>query len=249
MENISNSTSNSTLSENDKISKNISHFKESLSEKKIINDKEIDSPFKYCRKYSIEPHLFIKNFVPTLKPIEFYLVPSKFKLNSKSFKDYQYNKNNKILIETNKYFISCPNSEEESELSDEEKEKEKIIQKNNKGIKNKRRILKKIKNNKRELSKISSVIELNKYKKYEKDVNLLIYSSSEEEENDLYDENDFINYSIQLNENSDKNINKNVSQNSINKDKSLCLNKTRSCRINSCSILETLKLSFDKESH
>ena len=48
---------------------------------------------------------------PKLKPKKINLVPSKLRLNKKSFKEYKNNK------ETNNYSYSCPNSEEdESDL-------------------------------------------------------------------------------------------------------------------------------------
>ena len=59
------------------------------------------------RKYSFEEKLVIKkDFVPQLRPIEIHLVPSKLRLNKKGFKDLKCNKDNKILLMSNNYFIS-----------------------------------------------------------------------------------------------------------------------------------------------
>ena len=57
--------------------------------------------------------------MPKVKPIEIHLVPSKLMLNKKGFKDLKCNKDNKILLMSNNYFISCPNSEEEEEEESE----------------------------------------------------------------------------------------------------------------------------------
>ena len=60
------------------------------------------------RKYTIENYLSIKGFVPTLKPIERKISPSKLILNKKD-KTHFHKKN----LNGNSNFISCPNSEEE----------------------------------------------------------------------------------------------------------------------------------------
>lgn len=64
------------------------------------------------RKYTMEPHIFRKEFVPVLKPIEIHLVPTKLILNKEDFKHSRKNKNKEEPI-------SCPCSEDEK-LIDEE---------------------------------------------------------------------------------------------------------------------------------
>ena len=41
------------------------------------------------RKYTLEPSLCIKDFVPHPKPLEIHFVPSKLRLNTKGFKDFK----------------------------------------------------------------------------------------------------------------------------------------------------------------
>ena len=62
------------------------------------------------RKYTIENYLSIKGFVPTLKPIERKISPSKLILNKKDKTHFHFHKKN---LNGNSNFISCPNSEEE----------------------------------------------------------------------------------------------------------------------------------------
>lgn len=96
------------------------------SKKIYIEEPEPEIKNYNKRKFSIEGQLFIKDFVPHLKPIEIHLVPSKFHLNKKGFKDLKCNKNNKFLLMNNNYFISCPNSEEsESDFINDKEAKEK----------------------------------------------------------------------------------------------------------------------------
>lgn len=72
------------------------------------------------RKYTLEPSLCIKDFVPHPKPLEIHFVPSKLRLNKKGFKDFKINQSNQILLDSNKYYISCPESENsDSSDSDE----------------------------------------------------------------------------------------------------------------------------------
>ena len=72
------------------------------------------------RKYTLEPSLCIKDFVPHPKPLEIHFVPSKLRLNTKGFKDFKINQSNQILLDSNKYYISCPESENsDSSDSDE----------------------------------------------------------------------------------------------------------------------------------
>ena len=100
------------------------NFKKSLGffSKNKLYMEDIDSNINtnLKRKYSLEEKLLLKkDFVPQLKPIEIHLVPSKLRLNKKGFKDLKCNKDNKILLMSNNYFISCPNSEEGPEYPEE----------------------------------------------------------------------------------------------------------------------------------
>lgn len=146
------------------------------------------------RKYTIENKLEIKDFVPKLKPIEIHLIPSKLRLNKKGIKDYKRNKNNKILLNSKKYFISCPNSEdEESENYSSSKEiiKELCIKDdlNDSDINLTRRNLQKTKN--KNMPKVHSKNEVVSKGKYENELNLDNSSDS-----DLYDIDEIDNYCL-----------------------------------------------------
>ena len=74
------------------------------------NEKKTDiKHVNAIRKYTMEPQIFRKEFVPVIRPIEIHLVPSKLRLNEIEFKHFKKNKNNKDLS------LSCPCSEDESE--------------------------------------------------------------------------------------------------------------------------------------
>ncbi len=225
----------------DELNKN---FKKSIGffSKKIYLEKpELEEKVTSNRKYSMEPHLVIKDFVPQLKPIEIHLVPSKLRLNKKGFRDLKCNKDNKILLLSNNYFISCPNSEEESDIYSSS-EKYSPMGKNA-NIKKTRKILQKMKSG--SLPKVFSrnLIESN-CKIYKDDMKF----ESDFEKDDsfdlddnvlLFDDNDLFNnipsFDIDNhNNNDDKKVN----------DEHVVKNN----RINSCSILDVLKnrLSFDE---
>ena len=226
------------------------NFKRSLGffPKKNLYMEDIDTNiYDKKRKYSMEEKLVIKkDFVPQLRPIEIHLVPSKLRLNKKGFKDLKCNKDNKILLMSNNYFISCPNSEEEeeeeSEIDFSPKKKS-----NKENIKNTRKILHKMKSG--TLPKVLSrnLIEpsCNIFKEemkidYESEKDS--FESKEDENyinNDnllLYDDDDFIQYKKE--EKVDKK----------NKEEKEGKHNVRSNRINSCSILDVLKnrFSFDE---
>jgi hypothetical protein len=212
--------------------------------KKNLYMEDIDSNLinQKKRKYSFEEKLVIKkDFVPQLRPIEIHLVPSKLRLNKKGFKDLKCNKDNKILLMSNNYFISCPNSEEEEE-EESEINFSPNINKKNEDIKSTRKNLQKMKSG--SLPKVLSrnLIEL-RCKMYKEDMKI-DYESEKDDSSDfkddenyinndnllLYDENDFINYKIGEN---DKDKNKNEGEHTV-----------RTNRINSCSILDVLKTRF-----
>ena len=222
-----------------------------FSKKIYIEKPETDENNSNKRKYSMEEQLIIKDFVPHLKPIEIHLVPSKLRLNKKGFKDLKCNKDNKILLMSNNYFISCPNSEEESDLCLSPENTSPIDK--NANIKEIRKDLQKLKSG--SLPKVLSrnVIESNckLYKddlKFENELekNPLDFDddNNNEIENEnllLYDDNDFLNYNVGSfdaeNENKkDENKKENEGEHTV-----------RTNRINSCSILDVLKnrISFD----
>jgi len=229
---------NSSIEElNKNLQKSIGFF----SKKIFIEKPEPDDKTTKNRKYSMEEHLVIKDFVPQLRPIEIHLVPSKLCLNKKGFRDLKCNKDNKILLMSNNYFISCPNSEEESDiclspLRNSPMEK-------NANIKKTRKFLQKMKSG--NLPKVYSRNLIESNCKIYKDEMKIDYDSGkdsfvfEDDENLLlYDDNDFINYN--MNSFDVENENKNKKE---NEDHSV-----RNNRINSCSILDVLKnrLSFDE---
>ena len=200
------------------------------------------------RKYTKEDEINIKNFVPQLRPIEVHIVPSKFSLNSNGFKDLKRKKNNKISLNSKKYFISCPNSEEEDfDVDDSErfnsskdilpisKKKNEIFVKEfmlediqNLGIdiKETRRNLQKAKNI--NIPKIHSKNEIIIKGKYEKDLDL-----DNSFESDLYDIDEIDNYSLM--EYEDKEEKK------IEKKESTEKNIINRSRTNSFTILEMLR--------
>jgi hypothetical protein len=235
------------------------NFKKSIGffQKKNLYMEDIDTNiYDKKRKYSMEEKLVIKkDFVPQLRPIEIHLVPSKLRLNKKGFKDLKCNKDNKILLMSNNYFISCPNSEEEeeeeSEIEFSPKEKS-----NKENIKSTRKILQKMKSG--TLPKVLSrnLIEpsCNIFKEemkidYESEKDS--FESKEDENyinNDnllLYDDDDFIQYKKEEKDDEDKKEEKDDKKNKEEKDGK---HNVRSNRINSCSILDVLKnrFSFDE---
>jgi len=235
------------------------NFKRSLGffPKKNLYMEDIDTNiYDKKRKYSMEEKLVIKkDFVPQLRPIEIHLVPSKLRLNKKGFKDLKCNKDNKILLMSNNYFISCPNSEEEeeeeSEIDFSPKKKS-----NKENIKSTRKILHKMKSG--TLPKVLSrnLIEpsCNIFKEemkidYESEKDS--FESKEDENyinNDnllLYDDDDFIQYKKEEKYDEDKKEEKDDKKNKEEKDGKPNI---RSNRINSCSILDVLKnrFSFDE---
>ena len=216
-------------------------FKKSIGffPKKIYIEKpEPDEKNMNNRKYSMEEHLIIKDFVPQLKPIEIHLVPSKLRLNKKGFKDLKCNKDNKILLMSKNYFISCPNSEEESDICLSPKSSP--IDKNA-NIKDTRKFLQKMKSG--SLPKVMSrnLIESN-CKLYQNDLKIEYDSDKGSLDLDdnllLYDDNDFINYNMTSFDAEKDNENKKDNEGE---------HVVRNNRINSCSILDVLKnrLSFD----
>ena len=190
------------------------------SKTKDFNDLETsDNSLNKINNISEKNH---KHFVPKIKPKKIQLVPSKLRLNKKGFKDLKRNKDNKILILSNNYFISCPNSEEEGSDIDFSLP---VFNNKNK-ISNIRKIMKKTK--KENLPRIRSKnLAKIRNKKYVKDFEI----DNEIDNNDLDDlleikENDYCNNNGELNSFEEENSN------------------GRFERFNSCSILDVLKNKF-----
>ena len=182
----------------------------------------------------------IKNFVPQIRPIKINIIPSKLRLNKIGFKDLKCNKNNKVLLYANKYFISCPNIQDEEDNDEIENlrfyDKINVNSSNeintdskNEDMHQTRKNLQKVKN--KNIPKVGSVNNPHLRNKYNKELNIGCSSDS-----DLYDIDESINDSI--NENIEDNykinfVNNNIEDNNNN-------NKKRD-RYNSWSILDVLQ--------
>jgi hypothetical protein len=188
--------------ENDKMEDKI--YKKSIDFfPKKMNIEELDEKEYKQRKYTLEKNVKIKNFVPQIKPIKIFMIPSKLRLNKKGFKDLKRNQNNKILLKTKKYYISCPNlEEEESEKNNSSKELNNLCGKFSGNINNEMHnsnkngniefIRKEFQNiKKKNIPKIKSKKNAIFKNKYEKDLNLGCSSDS-----DLYDIDELNNYSF-----------------------------------------------------
>jgi len=210
---------------------------------KEINIKEIeDDEPNIKRKYTIENYISINGFVPKLKPKERRIIPSKLLLNKKGINN---NKNN-ILLNINKNFISCPNSEQEDES--EYNSSNKILSlcpstSYTNSFENKFEDLRKpsIKNDRKKLLRTKNVNKLKTHSrknsfiiaKFENIFNLGFLSGSDED--DDYSDKD-IDYKLIRNELGHKNENKKEYGNINNM-------KYRN-RINSWSILNILERKF-----
>ena len=202
------------------------------------------------RRYTLEKNIKIKDFVPQIKPVKVYVVPSKFRLNKMGFKDLKCNKDNKILLNAKKYFISCPNLEdEESDKNNSTKDINYYSEKLSGNLSNNelvggdkkeninltRNILQNIK--KKNIPKVYSKINRGLKNKYDNELNL-VYSS----ESDLYDIDELNNYSI--NENKAENKFENKFDDITNECEKN--NKGRN-RFNSWSILDVLQKNYKLE--
>ena len=223
------------------IKKSIDFFPKKMTIEKIDNTLDVH------RKYTVENQLIIKDFVPHLKPMEIHVVPSKLRLNKKGFKDLKINKN-KILLNSNKYYISCPNSENDYEDDSDNNDKYESSKENQSSlneikndkiknnifnfnieyekdinIKETRQNLVKTKN--KNIPKVYSKNNFDIKGKYDKELNLGISSDSD----DLYDIDEIDNYSLLEYDNKDENKEKNNKRN----------------RTNSFTILEMLQKKFE----
>ena len=240
-------TSQNGSSQNEKIPKKSIDF---LPKK--MNIEKIDKSLEVYRKYTMENELIIKDFVPHLRPIKMHVIPSKLCLNKKGFKDLKCNKENKILLNSNKYFISCPNLEDEDDYDNNGKDKN-TFESSNDIISlnlNKYNI-----NNISQIDEDKPVLDINetrknlqktKYRNIQK-----IYSKNnivkgnynkclnagDSTESDLYDIDEIDNYSLLEYEKTDGNENVN------DKEK----NKNNRNRTHSFSILEMLKKKYECE--
>lgn len=224
-ENYLDSETNSNSIKDQNSNKDNSKYKKSVDFfPKKMNIEEPDKNEHKQRKLSDDNYLLIKDFVPKLKPIEINIIPSKLRLNKKRFKDLKFNKNNKIVLNSNKYFSSCPNTEDEdSDKNFSFKDISILIEKeNNDKMKDTRKILQKTKN--RNIPKVKTINNIAIKKKYDLE---LEYSS----ESDLYDNDEIKHYSI--------NENKDILEKGIS-------NKYRD-RFNSWSILDVLQKKYKLE--
>ena len=196
------------------------------------------------RRNTISKFGKIKNFVPQLKPIKIDLVPSKLRLNRIGFKDLKCNKNNKILLYANKYFISCPNIQDE----EDNEEIENLYLSNEINTENKkedmhqtRKNLLKMKN-KNNIPKVCSMNNSHHLKnKFNNDLN--IGCSSDSDLYDIYDIDEEINNNS-INDNNEDNFKINFVNNNNKLDE---CDKKRD-RYYSWSILDVLqnKNKFDE---
>lgn len=240
---------------------------------KIVIDQELQKALNQnklpnsLRKYTMEPQILYKDFVPILRPIKMNFLPTKFILNEDKTEKLKKNKNNLL---SNR---SCQNSEEENELNNElelsfssdisDKSDSSTndnlnnnLDKNENSIKNLRKKLIKLK--KYSFHKDNSKKNM-KHKKLSEHFLFIEKKGNEDNQNneeesyssDLYEEdNNFINYSInpykrkelkfRQNKSSKIVINSAKNYNNINNDNN-DENYEKRNRIYSFSILDTLK--------
>ena len=90
--NISSEKGTDISSKESTISEQVIFNKNQINNKNdnILNEEKKQNNNKnFIRKYTIEPKIFRKEFVPVLKPIEIHLVPSKLRLNEVGFKHHK----------------------------------------------------------------------------------------------------------------------------------------------------------------
>ena len=174
------------------------------------------------------------NFAPKLRPKKIHLVPSKLRLNPNGFNSLKRNKNNQIFILSNKYFISCPNLEEEGNNNDFSSQ-EIFNRKKMYSLKLLRKKMAKIK--KQNLARIKSktVLKYNN-KIYRK--NMIFEQELSDDDDNSWDkkEDDYFNnlYKFKPDDENEFNQVKNNNEN----------NEVKYYRFNSCSILEVLKSKY-----
>ena len=203
--------------------KSFDHFPKNMD----IEEPNSIANIKRKSTMEVENSSSIKNFVPRLKPIEIHIVPSKLRLNKKGFKDLKRNKDNKILLNINKYYISCP-EDEESDKNYSSKEVSPFSNKKNENISTEkmnftRKILEQTKNE-NNMHKVNSINSFSKKNKYESELNLGYSSGSNLYEIDELDNDSLI-------ENKEK-----IESNNIHRN-----------RFNSWSILDILQKKYKFE--
>ena len=244
-----------------------------INQKKNQNTETIEDNdyINFMRKYTMEPQIFRKEFVPVLKPIVIHWVPTKLILNKNEYKHSGKNRNKGSPI-------SCPCSEDENEIdedlsfsnsSDISDLSKEYLDNNENGLKEIRKNFIKLKSG--SIHKVmtrktikaknsfkfdyfkNSDIEEEKIEKEDKDL-------SSDSDPDLYDENIFTSYQMKPYDKVELGLKPTKSskictekikgyENNINEenDKNNAALKKRN-RINSMSILDTLKnrLKFEK---
>ena len=173
------------------------------------------------------------NFAPKLRPKKIHLVPSKLRLNPNGFNSLKRNKNNQNFILSNKYFISCPNLEEEGNNNDFSSQ-EIFNRKKMYFLKLLRKKMTKIK--KQNLARIKSktVLKYNN-KIYRKN---MIFEQELSDDDNSWDkkEDDYFNNLYKFIPDDENEFNQ-VKNNNEN-------NEVKYYRFNSCSILEVLKSKY-----
>ena len=173
------------------------------------------------------------NFAPKLRPKKIHLVPSKLRLNPNGFNSLKRNKNNQNFILSNKYFISCPNLEEEGNNNDFSSQ-EIFNRKKMYSLKLLRKKMTKIK--KQNLARIKSktVLKYNN-KIYRKN---MIFEQELSDDDNSWDkkEDDYFNNLYKFIPDDENEFNQ-VKNNNEN-------NEVKYYRFNSCSILEVLKSKY-----
>ena len=170
------------------------------------------------------------NFAPKLRPKKIHLVPSKLRLNPNGFNGFKKNIKDQNFILSNKYFISCPNLEEEGNNNDFSSQ-EIFNRKKIYSLKLMRKKMTKIK--KQNLARIKSKTVL-KYntKIYRKN---MIFEQELSDDDNSWDkkEDDYFNNLYKFIPDDENEFNQ-VKNNNEN-------NEVKYYRFNSCSILEVLK--------
>ena len=82
-----------------------------INQKKIQNTEIIeDNDYtNFMRKYTMEPQIFRKEFVPVLKPIVIHWVPTKLILNKNEFKELSFSNSSEISDLSNEYLNNNEN--------------------------------------------------------------------------------------------------------------------------------------------
>ena len=173
------------------------------------------------------------NFAPKLRPKKIHLVPPKLILNPICFNGFKKNKKDQNFILSNKYFISCPNLEEEGNNNDFSSQ-EIFNRKKIYSLKLMRKKMTKIK--KQNLARIKSKTVL-KYntKIYRK--NMIFEQELSDDDNSWEKkEDDYFNNLYKFIPDDENEFNQ-VKNNNEN-------NEVKYYRFNSCSILEVLKSKY-----